>query len=1091
MNIRRFVVDLTLCAVLLVPSTGTPQGFEDWQKQEQDAWRIFKQNEQEKPAVPKQMTDRLPVTDEPPDTMLRPVPEQALSGAGPVTNDEVDPVVLPAGAVSSINPEAGWAMDLAREPGKLLDALEGGRPDGHVSAMMALIRQTQGPFDEAEEQAMLKQYAPYAVSGSAKARKAIRRQNELLLMAMVRRQAMMQAAREREFAAAAAEIARLMQDRDNALIADQLADIQQQVMKEQQEGLEELLRLSEAEPIPTPDELVAEDKAGRENALAALELPAAAETNRTLLGHAYLERVHCEQPQVDMGDTRMEVKVTETGAAASYYVVEGNILVWKYLCTWDIPKVIPLHGVWDGQKVVDVGVSEVPLKIQFENAGDLPPEGHWDPMMVVGIGDTDWSPEAKRSLKDVQDRAGLRIDFDPKIPAGDMKPAMLGTYKFPTPGDKGSHIMFCIRCGRRGTWAVCWDYRWEPVDRSSPLPVEKPKPEEERNEAIAEHEANIAAAQRALAGIEKEMATEQDRDRREELRLQAVHMKQNIHDSKDLIESIRTGTLVKTRGPWDEHAAVVLAETSRRLRDDCLRAQQVQAAYVRMLNQLRKMDPDAARAFDDKLVTDVIRGILEPGGFEKARKAMDALHARTKKTAEAAQEVRCADKDERAIRLQAAELDLWLVEGLKKNCDRAIFVGTFFTGVGAGMVLNVAYESANVGIEKGATAGIKTMVVQGGTMLAFVGVLKAGNWGIKQFLNPKVAQSEVNTFKNLLDANRYQQELEMNRSLVDQLKTRVRAFEQCKATGSRDYLKVRAQLDDAVSAVNGSSLAKRLMKNELTLLEAEIKSGATRDYSRLRDCLGYQKVFENRLQRNIYPRADMKMVQELRRQGYNVENRWFQEYRNACSRGVNADRDIGLLAKYERQLRKGGQPATLCEFMDDAQKAYNSGYRQVTGRSAGLADQSLTTSAHSESFPVSWLQNRVSGPFTTMNPPVTPADFEKAGSAMFQKVQNALKGSDPAFVNLKKACGSLAKDLKTKVFDRLKNPPSRTLVPPASREAALRHWKDVQKVLDDFASDKCDPLTTLRKLQQLTGSTSLTQSAAEIRRLMIRLGNAQ
>ena len=111
------------------------------------------------------------------------------------------------------------------------------------------------------------------------------------------------------------------------------------------------------------------------------------------------------------------------------------------------------------------------------------------------------------------------------------------------------------------------------------------------------------------------MASEKDLTRREELRLQALHMEQNAHDSKDLIESIRTGTIVKTRGPWDEHSAVVLAETSRKMREEFQRASQMQAAYVKMLKVLEKYNPDEAKKFRDNMNNGVVKGIFDSGGY--------------------------------------------------------------------------------------------------------------------------------------------------------------------------------------------------------------------------------------------------------------------------------------------------------------------------------------------------------------------------------------------------------------------------------------------------------------------------------------------
>jgi hypothetical protein len=367
--------------------------------------------------------------------------------------------------------------------------------------------------------------------------------------------------------------------------------------------------------------------------------------------------------------------------------------------------------------------------------------------------------------------------------------------------------------------------------------------------------------------------------------------------------------------------------------------------------------------------------------------------------------------------------------------------------------------------------------------------LKVGGWGIGKILNPKVARSEVNGLRRIMNSANYKSEMEFNKALVRQLKERVAAFEKCKLAGGKDYLKIRAQLDDAVAAVNSSSLSKRIMKNELAALQNEIKAGVTQDYTKLRDCIGYQDVFNHRLQKSIYPRVDSDMIKSLRQQGYNVDGKWFREFRNASSHGVNADRDLGLIAELEPFLTRNGKPASLQEFMLDGQKAYNAAYKSVTGRSSGLADQVITTSASDEAFALSWLQKKMTGPYSTPNSPVRPTDFEKAGNAIYNKVQNALAGPDPAFVNMKKACASLSKDLKSKVFKHLIQPPPGSTVPATSRMAALEYWKKVEKVMSDFATDKCDPLTTMYKLKRLTGSDSVSGSAKEVRRMLNKLGN--
>jgi len=1046
--------------------------------------------------------------------------------------DEQGPVINPVGATNVISSDAGWAYGLANNPKSLLDALEGGRPGGDVNALMALLRQTQGPLDDNEDKAMMNQYAPYAASGSSKAHKAIRSQSELLLEAMMHRDLMMQAAWEYDFAISQNEIANLMQDEDEKDITAMLAEIQKTLMQDQQTSIESIVKQSEAvEQIPTPAELVAEEQEERTNATKALEVKSEASTPENVkpLGKWVKSGQHTPEGWTPPTGKDESMSVNKEGVAWAYKVkstitnketgkfedVENSI---KMAAKASCPDFIPVYQKWDANERKYVpDISEVQFLVELsDNGSDIKVDNYTEEVSVyVGI-----MP------------AGIEMDGDPKFDIIDgwinarnsltMSPLIWREVVYPIKGkwlntwddpnivyhskpqfseqkrtekvwsfrnseeQTSLHLVICTRFG----W-VSIDYKWQPAETPK---IEAPPVELTGNAikdaAIAEHQANITAAMIAAQKIREEMKTETDKTRREELRLQALHMDQNAHDSKDLIESIKTGTIVKTRGPWDEHSAVVLAETSRKMREEFQRAGQIQASYVRMLKVLDKYNPDEAKKFRESMNNGVVKGIFDPGGFTKAQQALDALYSSTKGASQAEQKKLESQQDKAFERLAVTERNLRYVETLKSGCDKAIFVGTLFTGMGAGLALSMAYEGACTGVEKGPKEALKNMVIQGGTMLAMAGVMKAGSWGIGKLLNPKVVQSEANSFKNLLEANKYQQEMEWNKALVNQLKEKTAAFEKSKAAGGTNYLEVRKALDDAVSAANSSSLAKRIMKNELTVLENQIKSGATRDYSKLKECLSYQKVFDNRLQKSIYPRADADMISKLRSQGYNVEKSWFQEYRNACSRGVNADRDMGLLASCESKVAKNGQPVSMGQFMEEAKVAYDGSYKAITGRSATLADQSVTTSAHSESFPLSWLQKKAEGPFTTLDPPVTPQDFEKAGKAIYNKVQNALSGPDPAFVNMKKACASLSKDLKSKVLDRLKNPSANANISQESAQKAAEHWEKIQKAMEDFATDKCDPLTTMKKLQQLTGSTSVSQSAEEVQRLVNKIGGA-
>jgi hypothetical protein len=1023
-----------------------------------------------------------------------------------VENDETPPTILPISGTEPTPPPSDLGLNLRQNPAPLLETLGGGRPGGHVTALTTLLRQTGGPLRDDEDNAMMRQWAPHAASASPKAQKAISAQNELLLKAMVYRQMMVQAAWEYDFALAQREMAIQLQDDEEAGVATTIAELQQGVVEHAQAQLKTVAEASDQAPaIPSAEELQAEDEAARKNAEAALGLSGGATTpvppGKTLLGYLRYDktfvRTRCKTGPQPFGGGTVSCDVGERSVT---YEHSNKDYLEKFTCSWEAPELIPVvdqgrinsYGLWQSDRPPAAPNPKLPFRIILDQqAGDEKSDVRADVIYSEIAED-----EPSQTLMP-QNLVRPYVGFYPDLKLKEGNHFELNDLHYPAVGlpiqndasipiqKQGTrYVYICIVAGWR--WTAFVRYKWEPSIALTKAPTTEQDPllADGQNERIAEHEANIAAAQRAIQGIRKEMAAEKNPTRREELRLQSLHLEQDIHDSKDLIASIKTGTLVKTRGPWDEHASVVMAQSTQKMIEDFRRAQQMQAAYARMLKVLEKHNPEEARRFHENFRSQMIQGIYDPGGFDKAKTALAALADCAGNASRQAQQKNLSEQSLRQAQLATAERNLALVEGIKKQCDRGIFIGSLAMGMAPGLVLTMAYEGACTSVEKGPKEAIKNMAVQGGIMLGCMGVMKVGGWAIGKLLNPKVAQSEMNTFKNLLEANRHQQELEWNRALVAKLKDKTAAFEKAKASGGKNYLQARIELDDAVAAVNSSSLAKNVMKNELAAAEKTlIKQGTKEAATAVNEINAYQNIYNKRLQNSIYPRTDSQMVNSLRKQGYNVESDWFREFRNATSRGANRDRDLGLLASMEGKLTKNGQTVPLTDFMKDAQKHYDTAYKQVTGRSSKLADQSVTTTAHSEAFPLSWLENKMAGGGK-------PAEYSKAGQAIYNKVRNAMTGPDPAFVNLKKACGSLSKDLKTKVFPRLEKPAAGSSVSSTSRQAATEHWNRVQEVMDDFASDRIDPLTAMRKLQQLTGSTSITQSAAEVQRLMLRLGGA-
>lgn len=902
-------------------------------------------------------------------------------------DDELEQVVLPVGTTQKVNRHAEFPLEVLKNPRLLLDIMEGGRPDGHVSAMIALLRQSTGPWSDNEEKQVYQQYAAHAQTASPRAQKSIRQQSDFLLQALMHQQIALGAAWEYDFAQSSYQMAQLMEDEDEMFVNLLMAQIQDQVMEEQEREISSVVQLTqEAEDIPSNEEISEEDTSEREQALQAVASVYGVNPSKL--------RSYSTQTVIDEDYRNVQ----------RYFALREEHRMLQSSC----------------------------------QAGSAPACAEASAIYKEAM-------ELRKALE----AKGIDIfNYQPKTVPGDN----------PVIG----------------------------VEYLEPIPSKQdPSLSDEQNQAIAEHEYNIRAAQKNMFAFKKELDAEQDPERREELRLQVIHMAQNIHDSQDLIESIRTGGIVKTRGPWDEHAALVLAETSAKMREEHSRAAHLQASYAKILTVLQKYDPAEAKKWSDQMGDNVIKGVFEPGGFLKAQARLDQLH-RITKSLTMEDQARLYDDKEKADAFAAmADRNLRYLENLKSGCDKAIMVGTFFTGAGAGMILSMAYEGVTTSIEKSPKEAAKNMAKQLVIMAAMRGGIEVGKWGIGKLLNPKIPPSRINNWKATLEKAKYDQEMAWNKGLVRNFKEKSLAFEQAKAAGGKNYLQARMALDDAINAANSSTLSKRILKNEILTLQNQIKSDATRDYTKLQEALRQQNLFDRRLQNHILPRVDNQMVNQLKRQGYNVEGKWFQEFRNASSFGYNMDRDLGLISDAEKLVRLKGKSVTHRKFLEDAQKAYNNAYHSVTGRSATLADQSITTSAHSESFPISWLQKKMQDVYPHLE---GPRDFQKAGNAIYNKVSNAMKGSNPDFVKMKNAAASLSKDLKTKVLDRLNSPPSYSNLSPEASRKAMNHWSQVQKVLEDFSNDQLDPLTAMKKLQQLTGHQSISQSASDIQKLLNSLG---
>jgi hypothetical protein len=760
-----------------------------------------------------------------------------------------------------------------------------------------------------------------------------------------------------------------------------------------------------------------------------------------------------------------------------------------------------------------------------------------DPTMVTGvygINNKDAKVQTKRGSKTDEATCTFRAPFGPN---NDPK-SQLFIY-IPSYGSGGRGYS----CG------VTYVYSWDPTGNTvkpfedkeaPPAPavgiqaapaaspqavdpaeeVRKIKEEDERAKAerIAESEANINNARKYLSTLEGDLSAEKagkkDAERIRALEFAILQQKSNIHDEENRIASVKSGEIVSTRGPFEEYASALLIESCRKEVRDFTVIQQEQAAAQRLIAILEKYSPEEAEKARKFAERELGPELYASRDVAKAQKAVEQVHALVENKLKAEQAYR-ESRQEYAAR-HAAVMDGYVkaAESIKTNSGRALMVLSLGAEILPAMAVQMAYE-AGVGFAEGATPS--QVAVKAGTSLLIVGgvmgVTRLGGYVLGKMLAPAAAEGAATAGKGaaevieggapkvgeVFQGAKFADELANNQALVQQAVEKLAGKRQAlvAARAAKESPEVIAKLekevDELVSSIEGSTLAKRSLKTEVKAAEkaAEGAEAGSAEAARLEKIQKTESAYLEHLA-ELQAKTRSRMVEDLQKQGYNVEDAWFTTFRNQSSRGVNNDLDLGLFAEMEGKLLKGGKPITLQEFMKDAQKAYDGAFKSVTGRSAKLADQNVTTSAFSEAFPLEWLSKN-----ENLIAAADPASCAKAGQAIINKVQNAMSGPDPFFVNLQKAGASLAKDIRTKLLVRLKKtvPQAPGASPNALTKEALeqagQHYEEVAKVLDDFAANRIDPLTASRKVRELTGGCSLSEIAKEAGGLLKKLGESQ
>ncbi|MFB3819657.1 MAG: PKD domain-containing protein [Candidatus Methylomirabilales bacterium] len=629
--------------------------------------------------------------------------------------------------------------------------------------------------------------------------------------------------------------------------------------------------------------------------------------------------------------------------------------------------------------------------------------------------------------------------------------------------------------------------------------------DEAKRQAIAEHEHNIRAIERFVARDQEELAREADSRRRADLEARIRSAQADIQAEKDLIASLQTGQIVHTRTEWDEHAH---GQFVRNIHGQ----QQVLGAVLKILDRSERLigilPPHEAARVREFAHRQLSSEVVARMDLTQARKVMDVIGRQV----QAYYDGQSARQEEKAA---------WANYGLEaaQNIKSAADTGMMITSAFGGQSLNLLYQAGTGYVEGGPLEAVKKAATTYSDAIdyavtAYDGYKKGGLSGAGQDLAFTYVQSKALAWvtgklgggqadanrhrpsvQEQFEAARFKQEREWGEALVKDFQ---RAQAEIQSAGRRGappetIMRLQAVARDKAAAVASSLHAKNYLK-----YKADVHAG---------------KAYDAHM-RAIHADVDARVKQQMRDQGWNADEWELKEFRNASSYGKpNMDRDVGLretplwevdangqprldankrpIPNPERwetrngklilkpQVVKNGKAATLHQWQAEAAEAYARAYRQATGRSAAMAMEGVTTSAHPEAYKdLKWLGGDQ----------IPDAGWAGQAADVTRYKLGAPGHADPAasyFTKMQEVARGTSKDMETKLLPLLeKARPKGAGSSSAEADEALRHWRKINAVLSAFGKNEIDPIYAHRRIRELTGGKSLAEVVDQMGTMM-------
>ena len=619
--------------------------------------------------------------------------------------------------------------------------------------------------------------------------------------------------------------------------------------------------------------------------------------------------------------------------------------------------------------------------------------------------------------------------------------------------------------------------------------------EKSRSDAVRRYNAAKTAQERQW--IQQEI---DDYDRR------IMYQRSDIQSERDNIRQLQTGQFVHTRTEFEQYANAKMIHDAKVEAERYIQTKKAAAIIDRQINLLPEEDRDAARDRAEKMFYE--DGALASGDIEKARKLANIFNNQIlghelKVQAEAQDEVAWADLKEagaNAVIMACGSITVGLAGEALAGAYGAGTAATIWGSRAIGAVYGgvTGYIAGGPGKAASSAAGYFHPVT--GTIASFIeGYTAEGTEGMSTY--EKIWEGTKKAGMDYLIGKGMEiAATGIAKTASAFLPDGIANFNLTKGFSSKQKLDVmrtqreRLEAEDAVNSfkklnneyigmlADGKTPQAKLdaARKEINQLAASLNSDYhAKWYMKYKADPNLRAHFDQAVQSN-YRQLTPKMSESLAKQGYDMRDIEFKQFRNSSSSGSSSmDLDLAPVSKStgkEPVFYKNGEKVTAKEFMQDAQKTMNKEYFDQTGISAKASEMNLTTSAHPEAYSTAELLKK-----DVDYSKLKAEDIASIGKVLEVKT-NTIDGNIRMTETTKLQAKSreATKEIDNMLIPKLKQElKASTNAKDAERIAGdITYWQDMSKKLGAIGKETSNPMEILRlnnEIQRFTGGKDAPQ----------------